>query len=1192
MASFAPPGDDIDVIDDVPASAGADTYTFGLPVITSIEPAGGPLQGGNTIKIIGSGFEDPNLSLDSVSFDGIAAGSTSIPTTGASVVSDTEIDVTAPDATSAAGGAATFDSTVDVEFDDSTDPAGPTVPAAPAALGDDEYDFGAPVVTSVEPGAGPLQGGNSLQIFGSGFQNPALSFTGVDFTPLDSSGNAVGSPIAGVSPVVVSDTEIDVTAPDGTSAAAGATSFDSEAVAHFTDTGGSSATVDSAPGSADSDLYTFGAPVIDAITPAAGPLAGGGTVKITGSGFKQAGLSFAGVTFTPDGTSQDLDATNAVVVSDTEIDATVPNATSVANGVVTFDAQVSANFDVTGSAGETDDAVANSPGDDTYSYGAPVVDSISPAAGPLTGGSTVKIIGSGFQDPSLTFAGVSFTPDAAGTQAVNGINAVVVSDTEIDVTTPDVSPQSSGSPSLAASVTALFDDKLAPSEADDSVPAATGDDGYQFGSPVVDSVSPSNGPITGGGTITITGSGFQNYQLSFAGVTFTPSTPGAAPLAGVDPTVVSDTSITVTVPDGTFAAKGQGGFGTEVTADFTVAGSPGSSDDSTPAAAGDDAYSYGGPVVDGVLPATGPLRGGNMVEILGSGFQTANLSLTSVAFDPGGGQPTLAGKNPVVVSDTEIDVTAPDASPASNGQPIVDTGVSATFTSSVTGGTVTTAPSAAGADTYLFQTTATISHVTFSGTPAAPKVTITGVGFGTKPSTGPGCLPNNTDYANFDLYVEDVTTGTTSGAPGNCIGLHIVSFSDVKVVATFGSEYKYYPPLAAGDQFALDVWGATDTGTVAYATPVVTAVKPSSGADVGGTKVVISGALLTGATQVMFGSTPATSVSVNAAGTAITAYTPAEAPGTVDVTVTTGAGGTSATGNSDQYTFEAPALSSIAPLVGRPTGGTRVVIRGVAFNGATEVLFGTTPAPAFSVNAAGTIVIATSPPGSPGPTDVTVVTPGGTTKVVKADRFDYSTISKVAFTGTAAEPTVTVTGVALGPKPTAQAGPCGGSNPVYEGNALVFEDVTTGTSSGSPYTCVGLPIVSWSSSKIVFGFGDYYAGFGELSDGDTFTLGVHADSFTGVVEFPNPVISAMSPSMGPTGGGTPVTITGTGFSQATEVTFGGVDALTFAVNAAGTQITATAPPGSPGTVPVAVTTPNGRSARVAADLYTYVAGGG
>jgi hypothetical protein len=84
-----------------------------------------------------------------------------------------------------------------------------------------------------------------------------------------------------------------------------------------------------------------------------------------------------------------------------------------------------------------------------------------------------------------------------------------------------------------------------------------------------------------------------------------------------------------------------------------------------------------------------------------------------------------------------------------------------------------------------------------------------------------------------------------------------------------------------------------------------------------------------------------------------------------------------------------------------------------------------------------------------------------------------------------------------------------------------------------------------------------------------------------------PVITGVSPSAGPLAGGTSVTITGTGFTNATAVDFGSVAATGVMVTSA-TTITALSPSGT-GTVHVTVITPNGKSAASPADQFTYVA---
>jgi hypothetical protein len=83
-----------------------------------------------------------------------------------------------------------------------------------------------------------------------------------------------------------------------------------------------------------------------------------------------------------------------------------------------------------------------------------------------------------------------------------------------------------------------------------------------------------------------------------------------------------------------------------------------------------------------------------------------------------------------------------------------------------------------------------------------------------------------------------------------------------------------------------------------------------------------------------------------------------------------------------------------------------------------------------------------------------------------------------------------------------------------------------------------------------------------------------------------PALTNVSPAQGATAGGTSVTITGTDFTGATSVTFGGAAASSFTVDSA-TQITATTPAHAAGAVSVDVTSPAGTSS--ANTLFTYVA---
>jgi hypothetical protein len=90
----------------------------------------------------------------------------------------------------------------------------------------------------------------------------------------------------------------------------------------------------------------------------------------------------------------------------------------------------------------------------------------------------------------------------------------------------------------------------------------------------------------------------------------------------------------------------------------------------------------------------------------------------------------------------------------------------------------------------------------------------------------------------------------------------------------------------------------------------VTQVEPDFGPTHGGTAVRISGISLSGATAVMFGSTPAASFTVQS-DSSIIARSPS-GTGTVDITVTT-PGGTSATGVADLFSYATPGDGTIFP---------------------------------------------------------------------------------------------------------------------------------------------------------------------------------------------------------------------------------------------------------------------------------------
>ena len=126
--------------------------------------------------------------------------------------------------------------------------------------------------------------------------------------------------------------------------------------------------------------------------------------------------------------------------------------------------------------------------------------------------------------------------------------------------------------------------------------------------------------------------------------------------------------------------------------------------------------------------------------------------------------------------------------------------------------------------------------------------------------------------------------------------------------------------------------------------PTVTGVQPSNGPVVGGTQVAISGMLLAGVTQVLFGGNPGkfNPADPNNTDTQISAVSPlVNMPGLVDVQVTTAAGTSAANPSLDQfeYVFPVPNVLKVDPPSGSISGVYPLTISGTGFTGATSVDF-------------------------------------------------------------------------------------------------------------------------------------------------------------------------------------------------------------------------------------------------------------
>src|SRR5262249_9140323 len=108
----------------------------------------------------------------------------------------------------------------------------------------------------------------------------------------------------------------------------------------------------------------------------------------------------------------------------------------------------------------------------------------------------------------------------------------------------------------------------------------------------------------------------------------------------------------------------------------------------------------------------------------------------------------------------------------------------------------------------------------------------------------------------------------------------------------------------------------------------------------------------------------------------------------------TTAGGTTAIGAADRFTYvvpPVPTVTGVSPASGPSTGGTAVTVTRTGFAGTSAGDFGSGNAPIFYTGNSPTSIPLTvpAPAGAAGTVDVTVTTPGGTSAASAADKFTY-----------------------------------------------------------------------------------------------------------------------------------------------------------------------------------------------------------
>jgi hypothetical protein len=146
--------------------------------------------------------------------------------------------------------------------------------------------------------------------------------------------------------------------------------------------------------------------------------------------------------------------------------------------------------------------------------------------------------------------------------------------------------------------------------------------------------------------------------------------------------------------------------------------------------------------------------------------------------------------------------------------------------------------------------------------------------------------------------------------------------------------------------------------------------------------------------------------------------------------------------------------------------------------------------------------------------------------------------------------------------------------------------VQYGTQSGSPSTSIDVgKVTSRTITGLTAGTTYYFRVIAYNTSGQQSAPSTQV-TFTAAGTSSSPTLTAVSPTSGPTSGGTVITLTGTNFVSGATVRVGGV-AATGVTFVSATQLRATTPAGTAGARDVLVTNPNGSSV-TRTGAFTYV----
>ena len=524
--------------------------------------------------------------------------------------------------------------------------------------------------------------------------------------------------------------------------------------------------------------------------------------------------------------------------------------------------------------------------------------------------------------------------------------------------------------------------------------------------PQVTGVSPASGPIAGGTTVTITGSGFAAATPASVHVSF-----GSA-VATV--TSVTAGTITVVTPPAT-ATPGSAPFSPAGRVDVVVtAGAPAVSSATSAAATFEyvlpGASGAPSPTVSGIGPSGANVAGGSTVTVYGTGFAASpptvtfggvsagsvhvlsDSELTAVVPPEGASTACATGPGFTPSAACQVQVVVTSAAGSSPTAPILPA-LSGAVVFNAQGVVVPTPETeiAPAATEFDYAPTPTITSVVPDPADASGStpVTIIGTGF------------------NLDTF-EWVNFGPPSSTASEQVQISSITPTQITIVPPGGSAGRNGAISALSGGVSVQTQGGLSAiWRFSYAgIPSVRSLSVLGGPVTGGTHLVVRGTGLADVTSVDFVSQVSPSTYGGSSTSILTAVSagsiglvvPAGLPGPVDVepcTPTACARPDPAVDTFVYFGTGAPSLVLVRPTSGPASGGTRVVLFGNNLDGALGVRFG-----ALSTSRLGTapgypdgdpyVLVADAPPGPAGRTvPVSILTRTGVTSSTPGATFRY-----------------------------------------------------------------------------------------------------------------------------------------------------------------------------------------------------------